>query len=164
MKPAGAGARVLLPGLLVIGILNAYALARISYSVAHGHNNFGLLIAEAIIMTVVAIIICANAAQVVATGRGRDYLRQFKVAYSDYGSRSGNAGAPGVGGGSSAPLTLVAALGFGALVGTSDAAFASIYNRHLRPSGSGGDSNSSSCSSGGDSGGGGCGGCGGGGD
>ena len=165
LKPAGAGARVLLPGLLVIGTLNAYAVARIVNSLAHGHSNVGLLVAEAIIMSIVAMIICASAARVVTTRRGRDYLSQFKVAYSDFSPRSANPTNFAAQDNPSAPLAIVAALGFGALAGTSDEAFATVYNKHLRPAGSGGDGGSSCGSGGGDGGGGGgCGGCGGGGD
>jgi uncharacterized protein (TIGR04222 family) len=161
IKPSGHEARTFLPGLFVMAALGAYALARIVYAFDHGRHNVAGLVIFSLVAAVAAFVICLRAAQQPCTARGRAYLDQFRVAYSgmrqefvDHGETNGPS------------LALVAALGVGALAGTSEGAFAMAYRRHAQPAGSGGDGGGgSSCSSGGgDGGGGGCGGCGGGGD
>jgi uncharacterized protein (TIGR04222 family) len=156
---ATGSARARAYGLAVLAGAALVALAAWKIVVAEmrHHHNVGFLFAEAAVAVVLILVSVRIATRSPASQRGRAYLNRLKAAYSGHATAlasSTNRFDPVASG---LALAAVGALGFSALRGTSDEAFANEFNKN---SGSGG----GSCSSGGGDGGGGCGGCGGGGD
>jgi len=137
------------------------ALAAWKIVVAEGrhHHNVGFLFAEAAAVVVLLVVSVQIATRSPASQRGRAYLNRLKAAYSGHATALASSTSRFDPVASGLALAAVGALGFSALRGTSDEAFAREFTKN---SGSGGDGGS--CSSGGGDGGGGCGGCGGGGD
>jgi len=146
----------------IVAILALVVLAALKIEVAemHGHNNVGFLICEGVVAFVLMIWSVKSVWTSVANRRGREWLDRVKTAYAGRIDSTTSA-LPGDSVAAAAMLAAVAALGFVALHGTADEAFAREFARSSGSSGSGGDGGGS-CGGGG--GGGGCGGCGGGGD
>jgi uncharacterized protein (TIGR04222 family) len=140
------------------GLLVALAGYKMWAAAMHGHSNLGFLFLEAMGACVVLFWIFRKATAGNASKRGKAFLAQLQLAYSDHvgavfgAAVESSAGRAAVGG---AALFIVGLFGFSILKGTPDAALAQAF---AQSSGSGGDGGG--CGGGG--GGGGCGGCGGG--
>jgi len=141
------------------GLLLALAGYKAWVATMRGHSNLGFLFLEAAAACVVVYWIFRKATAGNASKRGKAFLAQVQLAYSDHlgalfgAAADGAAGRAAIGG---SALLMVGLFGFGILKGTPDAALAKMF---AQSSGSGGDGGG--CGGGG--GGGGCGGCGGGG-
>ena len=134
------------------------AVYKLFVAEAHGHRNVGFLVFACVFTLVALTIVGQRFGMAKPTARGRALLERVKLAYSEAPKSAADTASFGA---DPALLLTVAAVGFAALSGGPDAAFA---QQARKSDGSGGGcSSGSSCSSGGDGGGGGgCGGCGGG--
>jgi uncharacterized protein (TIGR04222 family) len=157
---AKASARARAYGLTAIAGAALVALAAWKIVVAEGrhHHNVGFLFAEAAAAVVLLVVSVQIATRSPASQRGRAYLNRLKAAYSGHATALASSTSRFDPVASGLALAAVGALGFSALRGTSDEAFAREFNKNSASGGGGG------CGSGGGDGGGGCGGCGGGGD
>jgi uncharacterized protein (TIGR04222 family) len=149
-------------GIAAAIALGGLAALKIFVAQSHGHNNVGFLFGEAIV-AIIALIWSVNVVtRSVANRRGRAYLERVKSAYVGAGRTQAFGGSQFDPIASAAALSVVAAMGLGALHGTPDEAFAKEIMRNSGGGASGGcGSSGGGCGGGG---GGGCGGCGGGGD
>ena len=148
-------------GIAAAIALGGLAALKIFVAQSHGHNNVGFLFGEAIV-AIMALILSVNVVtRSVANRRGRAYLERVKSAYVWGGGSQASGGSQFDPIASAAALSVVAAMGLGALRGTPDEAFAREFTRNSGGSSGGCGSSGGGCGGGG---GGGCGGCGGGGD
>jgi uncharacterized protein (TIGR04222 family) len=144
------------------GLLIALAGYKLAAAAAHGRSNVGFLVVEAALVCFALLWGLGRVNQNRASRRGKAYLAQIQLAYSDR-LRAVKAANPesvpgqSVLGGSA--LLMIGLFGLAALQDTAEAPFAKAF---AQSSGSGGDGGGS-CGGGDGGGGGGCGGCGGGG-
>jgi uncharacterized protein (TIGR04222 family) len=139
--------------------LVALAAWKIVVALTHHHKNVGFLFIEATAAIVLLVVSVQIVTRSPASQRGRASLNRLKAAYSGYATALASSTSRFDPVASGLALAAVGALGFSALRGTSDEAFANEFTKNSSNGGGGG-----SCGSGGGDGGGGCGGCGGGGD
>jgi uncharacterized protein (TIGR04222 family) len=147
--------RATMAAIVAGAALGALAAYKILVALAYGHKNVGFLFLEAGVALFLLFLSAQHVRRSSANARGKAYLEQFSTAFS--GPPRGLGADRGIGAG--VALALVGAVGFAALEGTADEAFAREFKKN-----GGGSDGGGGCSSGDGGGGGGCGGCGGGGD